>query len=704
MTENVRRRTDTIASRGRSVRLAACLALAAAALMAAAWRSEAAGLLVADGGFGGVLEVESHRVVVTINNGVAVTEVTQVFRNTEPRRVEALYTFPVPKGASVADFSMWINGKEMVGEVVEKQRARRIYESYKRTRRDPGLLEQTDYKTFQMRVFPIGPRAKQTVKIRYYQQLDCDDDWATYVYPLATVSHGKAGSRTTGAFALMLHAKSKVPIAAMESPSHKKDFVMVKHTDHYCQASLETARGDLNRDVVVAYRLSRPQTGLDMICSKIDGEDGYFRLTLTAGKELAGRAEPMDYVFILDISGSMANESKLAISRDCIGEFVDQLGQKDRLEIITFNVRPSTLFNELRPAGAEAKKRARRFLASRKAAGGTVLRPALTAAYRYRDPDRPLNVVIFSDGMTEQSERTALVGAIRDRPPNARVFCVGVGNEVNRPLLGRMSTDAGGLAAFLSRGDDFARQARAFRRKLTRPAMSNVRITFDGAGVYDVEPLKLPNLYHGTPLHLYGRYGSAGPAKITLQAEISGAEFKRTMPVTFPPTDKDNPEIERMWAWHKVQRLLGEGPSAPGARAIEEVVRLGEAYSIATKYTSFIVLENDAEYKRWRIDRRNALRIRRDRDAHRKLLARLETMRSEALAGLGPGGVGRNDEATAGRTAAKSSPQPSPKDRSWNLRFPRLKRPGGGPVGTIGLILIGVLAAIRAVWRRRLRA
>src|SRR5262245_29833853 len=100
--------------------------------------ARAAGLLIADGGFGGVLEVKEHEVQVTINNGLAVTKVTQVFHNTEKRQVEGLFTFPVPKGASVANFSMWINGKEMVGEVLEKQRAREIYNSYKQQRRDPG--------------------------------------------------------------------------------------------------------------------------------------------------------------------------------------------------------------------------------------------------------------------------------------------------------------------------------------------------------------------------------------------------------------------------------------------------------------------------------------------------------------------------------------------------------------------------------------
>src|SRR5207253_2728404 len=127
-------------------------------LIFASPRARAAGLLVADGGLGGALEIKEHSAKVTINNGIAVTEVTQVFVNTENRPVEALYTFPVPRGASVSNFSMWINGKEMTGEVLEKQKAHQIYDSNKQRRRDPGLLEQTDYRTFEMRIFPIGPR------------------------------------------------------------------------------------------------------------------------------------------------------------------------------------------------------------------------------------------------------------------------------------------------------------------------------------------------------------------------------------------------------------------------------------------------------------------------------------------------------------------------------------------------------------------
>src|SRR4029434_10794135 len=150
------KRNGGLTMRRRSCALSALACLAAFALAVSPVPARGAGLLIADGGLGGVLEIKEHSVKVTINNGIAVTEVTQVFRNTENRHVEALYTLPVPRAASVSNFSMWIDGREMVGEVVEKKRAREIYNSYKQQRKDPGLLEQTDHKTFELRIFPIA--------------------------------------------------------------------------------------------------------------------------------------------------------------------------------------------------------------------------------------------------------------------------------------------------------------------------------------------------------------------------------------------------------------------------------------------------------------------------------------------------------------------------------------------------------------------
>ncbi len=675
--------------------------------------TQAAGLLVADGGFGGILETKEHDVRVTINNGVAVTEVEQVFVNTENRIVEALYTFPVPRGASVANFSMWINGQEMIGEVVEKERARKIYNSYKQTRRDPGLLEQVNYKRFEMRIFPIPARGEQRVKVTYYQELNIDHDWATYTYPLATVVDGQTiDQRTTGRFSFSLEVKSEVPIASMESPSHSDDFVIAQHQESYYQASLEVDGGDLSRDVVLAYHLQRPQSGIDIITSRNADEDGYFQLTVTAGPELEANEDGMDYLFVLDISGSMAQDGKLRTSRQSIEAFVRSLAPADRFDLLAFNVQPKAMFKELRSADEAGQQAAAKFLASQQARGGTQLRPALQTAYRYRDSDRQLNVVILSDGMTEAQEQRALLEQISARPAGTRVFCIGVGNEVNRPLLKQIADEAGGLAAFLSQGDDFERQAKAFRRKLLRPAMSDLTLEFTGGQVYDIEPKNLPDLYHGAPLHVYGRYRKAGSFTVSVSAEVLGKPIEQEFVADLPDQNDANPEIERTWAWQRVQRLFAEERTAGKAGAHQEaIVRLCEDYSIVSEYASFIVLENDAEYQRWAIDRKNVGRIKRDRAAREQRREQLRALRDAGLAKLGPvtDGQSPNEKSAAQRQAASpriESAQPQvarrPARSPMNFDLGGGGGGGGGAIDPISGTVLLTLAGMGA-WSRRRR-
>ena len=681
-----------------------------AVVVAAATGAHAAGLLISDGGFGGVLEIKEHDVQVSINNGIAVTKVTQVFHNTEKRQVEALYTFPVPKGASVANFSMWINGKEMVGEVLEKKRAREIYNSYKQQRRDPGLLEQVDYKTFEMRVFPIGPDADQKVEVTYYQELDVDNDEVVYVYPLATVTRQDVDSRTTGKFGLNMEVKSPIPIATMESPSHGDAFVLARPSPHHHAITLETQGGSLARDVVLRYKLSRPRTGVDLITSRQGGDDGYFYLTITAGEDLAKQNQGMDYVFVVDVSGSMANDSKLILSKNSIHAFIRELAEEDRFEVLTFNSNLETLFRDLKPAAADAKAKADEFLSSQQARGGTILGPAIQTAYKYGVADRALNVVILSDGLTEQKEKASLLALIQSRPRNAHVFCVGVGNEVNRPLLEQLAQDSGGLAAFASQGDDLGLQARAFRRKLMRPAATDVRLDIQGVRVYDLEPAIIPNLYHGSPVRVYGRYSGPGQARIAIQANVQGVELKQAATVDMPGEDPANPEIERMWALKRVDSLQKKSDRAGDDRSavIDEIVRLGEGYSIVTEYTSFLVLENDAEYQRWKIDRKNALRVSRDRKAQEAVKAEFEKMRQKALSDIGPA-VDKAVQRTASPQAAPSvqvasapsavnlPPAPARSRQSFDFGT-------GGGSGPVGPLFVGFAAWLTWLQRRRAEA
>src|SRR5919205_675490 len=113
------------------------------------------------------LAMLNHQVTIAIEDQVAVTKVEQTFRNHTDRPLEATYVFPVPRGASVNKFTMWVDGKETKGEMVEAKRAREVYEGIVRRTQDPGLLEYIGTNLLQMKVFPVPPKGDQKVALSY---------------------------------------------------------------------------------------------------------------------------------------------------------------------------------------------------------------------------------------------------------------------------------------------------------------------------------------------------------------------------------------------------------------------------------------------------------------------------------------------------------------------------------------------------------
>src|SRR3984893_11818685 len=154
------------------------------ALLALAGPAQARGLLLPVGKNAPPLAMLSHQVTVAIEDQVAITRVEQTFRNHTDRQLEATYLFPVPKGASVRKFSMWVGDKEVPGELVEADKARQIYTDIVQRTLDPGLLEYMDHNLLKLRVFPIPPRGDQKIALSYTSVDPAESGLVSYVYPL----------------------------------------------------------------------------------------------------------------------------------------------------------------------------------------------------------------------------------------------------------------------------------------------------------------------------------------------------------------------------------------------------------------------------------------------------------------------------------------------------------------------------------------
>src|SRR5829696_8189686 len=142
-----------------------------------------------------VLPVKSINLDTKIVGQVATTHVEQVFRNDTPYTLEGTYFFPIPDGASIVEFSIWENGKKLVGEVRSREEARRIYDEIVRRQRDPGLLEYAGKDLFQASIFPIPPNSDKKLELVYSQILKAESGTVSYRYPLGT---GRNLWRTSG--------------------------------------------------------------------------------------------------------------------------------------------------------------------------------------------------------------------------------------------------------------------------------------------------------------------------------------------------------------------------------------------------------------------------------------------------------------------------------------------------------------------------
>src|SRR5687768_11527763 len=186
-------------------------------LLIAAGSAHANGLLIPAEKQLPPLAMLSHNVDIAIDDQVAVTNVEQVFRNHTDRQLEATYVFPVPKGAGVNKFTMWVDGKEVGGEMLEAARARQIYTDIVRRTQDPGLLEYIGNDLPQMKGFRVPAKGEQRVALSYTAVARRDTSLVEFVYPLKT--DGKA-TRTLEDFSIKATLKSQHPIQNVYSPTH----------------------------------------------------------------------------------------------------------------------------------------------------------------------------------------------------------------------------------------------------------------------------------------------------------------------------------------------------------------------------------------------------------------------------------------------------------------------------------------------------
>jgi len=570
------------------------------------------------------LKVKSIRFTAKIMDQVAVTQVEQVFENDTPYLLEGVYFFPLPDNVSITEFAMWDGDKRLVGEVRSRDEARRIYNDIVRSRRDPALLEYAGKNLFQASVFPIQPHSDKKIELTYSQVLRNEGGTVAYRYPLGTgwQSQGfwvqpprpfpgpwprresepenpraRPGDGSShGQISAVVEISSKAEIKGIYSPTH--DIDVKRDGERKARLSFES-RGGAQTDFQLFYTLSNQDFGLSLLTYRDPGKDGFFLLLVSPKAELDDReVSAKDVIFVLDTSGSMAEEGKMDKAKAALRHGVGSLNPRDRFNVISFAGEERLMSEGLITADDEGKKQAREFIERMRATGGTNINDALMAAFKQvQSGDRPQLVVLITDGQPTVGETKAggiLANVKQANKSNTRLFTFGVGYDVNTVLLDGLANENRGAVAYIEPKEDIEVKVSNFFAKVNNPVLSDVKIDWGGVETDLVYPRATPDVFHGSQLVLMGRYRPRPSAiRMTLTGKVNGRE-RRFMydDLQFPEKQSDNEFLPHLWAMRRVGHLLDQiRVNGESKELRDEIVELGTRYGIVTPYTSYLVLE-----------------------------------------------------------------------------------------------------------------
>jgi len=556
------------------------------------------------------LTVGYHKVTVDIRDQIARTTIEESFVNSTTATLEGVFYFPLPADASISGFGMWIGDELVEADIVEKQRARAIYEDILRRKKDPGLLEWSGGNLFKARVFPIPGGSEKRIRIQYTQVLPLEGTRLRYRYALRSEllrAHPLRQLR------IDVSVSSTMPIRSIASPTHE---VRAKRTDHAATADFEAEEDTPQRDFEIDIEVERGDA-LTVVPHR-RADDGYFMLLLSPPdpaqgqwqRELTPERGPLDLLLLADTSGSMhraAREAQAAF----VGSLLSLLGPNDRFRLLATDVDVHPFRDGPSQATDAEAAAALDFLSKRPSLGWTDLDKAFAAALSAAGPGTVVVYVGDGIGTTGDADPQALaqrlralgMGGAKDAPV---CHAVAVSSTYEKPVLEAIAGIGGGSVR--ETGDDPAAAAFGLLSEAAQPVVKDLKVSFEGIRTARVYPARLPNLPAGRQQVVLGRFlptGGDQHGKVIVTGTLQGKPVRYAADFLLREGEEGNSFVPRLWARHHIDALLAEGN---GKEVTDEIVSFSAEMGIMTPLTSFLVLENDDDRARYGVERRVRMR------------------------------------------------------------------------------------------------
>lgn len=557
---------------------------------------------VADGVSAGSFPLQSTDVYATITGPIADVAVRQIYYNDSDVPIEATYVFPASTRAAVHGMAMRIGDRTIIADIKKKQDAKSAYEAAKSDGKRASLLEQHEANVFEMSVANILPGETIEVELKYSEFLVSQDQEYTFVFPTvvgprytgeqpsewAAQPYTKSGIMPTSTFDITVMLDMPVPIHYLGSKAHAVTTTKLDEHRHQVVLGRRELDGG-NRDFILAFTLTGSEIASGVMTGTFGGEQ-YFLCQVEPPEFCAEGYEvtPREYVFIIDVSGSMGG-FPLGVSKTLMHNLLGDLKATDKFNILFFAGGNWMLSPTSLQATTANIQSAIAAVNRNTSGGGTNMLQAVQASMAQpKEVGYSRSYVFVTDGYVSV-DRTA-IDYVRDNLGDSNFFAFGIGSSVNRQLIEGLAVAGRGKPYIVLNEKVAPLVAERLRQYIQYPVLTDITIE-STAQMYDLVYEDIPDLMAGRPIYFFGKYKGGQAPQFTVRGRQGAKEWSHH--IVGDGQMAGASVLPYLWAREMIKSLDGMQHFGRDRDAENSITQLGLDFNLLTQYTSFVAVDSE---------------------------------------------------------------------------------------------------------------
>ncbi len=544
----------------------------------------------------------SETIDIRFDNQMAKTRVVQIFKNNTPRILEGEYIFPLPFGANIVSFATWDDGVKLNGVIMEKVKARKIYDDIVSQLKDPGLLENIGSNTFSARIFPIPAYGTKRLEMEYVEYLPLLNRTYSYVYPL----YSEDMEVNARKLSITVELSSDFNIVSPEIYFKSMKFSRNADGNYFASCSAVDFNDKIDFKLSFSFDLSQNESKTLIYKDNYNNDEKFYFLTSFKPFEIqkqTGAEDCIDNnrtaVFLIDTSYSMRGEKK-----DIVKKLFSALNVFEgyaRFNVIFFDSFSRLFAVECQAIDSANFKRLNDHIDKIRPFGDSKPLAAISLLVESIDSlsTGEVNAILISDGLFQTSQNglplSKTLKSVFENSRSARsrltisALAVGAGSENDR--LAMISNIFMGEFRELKNINDSQVNfvLAAILKSMAGGLVKN--ITFKPAPEFDADvyPRGTQNINFDSECYFTGRLNKKFDIRFDLNYEFKGANF--TVPASTAVTAKNGSYIALLWARRRVDYLTAYMDEyGENEQMRKEIVELSKRFNFVTKYTSFLAV------------------------------------------------------------------------------------------------------------------